>query len=187
MLKLFLSLVFFLLARLSAAQFSDYPTCVQPLLTKAFPARCLSQSLAAQNTCLCKGADAAASTVVRAIYQACGCAALEQTIQLSDAYCNQVDIDIGPAYSVYIEDDTPCGSSTGSGTSTGTGSGTSTETGTGSGTSTNTGSGTNTNTGSGTNTGTGTVRTSGANKGLVNKQIFKIVVLVAGGILSLGW
>jgi hypothetical protein len=113
MLKLFPSLVFFLLARLSAAQFAAYPSCVQPLLYNAFPASCLSLSLAVQNTCLCKKADAFGPAFVTEIYQQCGCADLEETVQIAEAYCSQVGIDIGPAFSVFIQDDTTCGGGTG--------------------------------------------------------------------------
>jgi hypothetical protein len=121
MLKLFTSLVFFLLARLSAAQFAAYPSCVQPLLYSAFPASCLSLSLAVQNTCLCKDANAFASASVTAIYQQCGCADLKVTVQLTEAYCSQVGVDVGPAFSVFTRDNTPCGGSTGSGAGTATG------------------------------------------------------------------
>ena len=189
MLKLFASLVFFLLARLSAAQFAAYPSCVQPLLYGAFPASCVSLSLAAQNTCLCQDANAFGSALVTGIYQQCGCADLEETVQLAEAYCTQVGIDIGPAFSVFIQDNTKCGS-TGSGASTGTGSGTSTgtggstSTGTVEGTSTGTGRSTSTGTGGGTSTGAGT-KNSGANKRLIVEQIVEIVVGVTAGILAL--
>jgi hypothetical protein len=185
MLKLFTSLVFFLLARLSAAQFAAYPSCVQPLLYRSFPASCLSLSLAVQNTCLCKDANAFASASVTAIYQQCGCADLEVTVQLTEAYCSQVGIDIGPAFSVFIQDDTPCGGSTGSGAGTAISVGTSTL---GSGaTGTGTSVGTSTHGSGDTSTGTGGAKGSDANKGLVIGQIVEIVVGVTGGILALWW
>ena len=96
----------------------------------------------AQNTCLCQDANAFGSALVTGIYPQCGCADLEETVQLAEAYCTQIGIDIGPAFSVFIQDNTKCGGSTGSGASTGTGSGTST--GTGGSTSTGTGGGTST-------------------------------------------
>jgi hypothetical protein len=199
MLKLFTSLLFFLLARLSAAQFAAYPTCVQPLLYSSFPASCLSLSLALQNTCLCQHANAFASTFVTDINQQCGCTDLEETVQLTEVYCSQVGIDIGPAFSVFIQDDTACGGGTDSGGSTSVSVGTSTlgsgdtSTGTGGGpvtvtvgsTSTGTSGGTVTVTAGGTSTGTGGAKSSDANKGLVIGQIVEIVVGVIGGILAL--
>ena len=175
MLTLFVSLVFFLLTRLSAAQFDAYPSCVQPLLYAAFPASCLSLSLAAQNTCLCQDANAFGSAFVTGIYRQCGCADLEETVQLSDAYCTQVGIDIGPAFTVFIQDDTTCGDNSRSGASTGTGTATSTATGV----STSTG------TADGTSTGAGGTKNSGANNRLIVEQIVQIVVGVTGGILAL--
>ncbi len=177
MLTLFVSLVFFLLTRLSAAQFDAYPSCVQPLLYAAFPASCLSLSLAAQNTCLCQDANAFGSAFVTGIYRQCGCADLNETVQLSDAYCTQVGIDIGPAFTVFIQDDTACGGSSGSSASTGTGTATSTSTATGGSTSTVTADS--------TSTGAGGTQKSGANSRLIVEQIVQIVVGVTGGILAL--
>lgn len=66
----------------------------------------LSLSLAAQNTCLCQDANAFGSALVTGIYQQCGCIDLEETVQLAEAYCTQVGIDISPAFSVFLEDNT---------------------------------------------------------------------------------
>ena len=115
MFRLFASLVFLSLTRLSAAQFNSYPVCVQPLLYRSFPASCLSFSLVQQNTCLCQDAATFGSTFISGIAQACGCADLETTTQLTVAYCNQVGIDLGPAFDVFIQDDTTCDGGTGSG------------------------------------------------------------------------
>lgn len=195
--KLFISLVFFFLARLSAAQFAAYPTCVQPLLYRDFPASCLSLTLAAQNTCLCQDANAFGSALVTGINQQCGCADLEETVQLAEAYCTQVGVDIGPAFSVFIQDNTACGGGSGSGASTSTGSGTSkttgsstSTTGTGSGTNTGTGGSTTTGTaskgtGGDTSTGSGGTKNSGAKNRVLIEQIFEIVIGVTGGILAL--
>lgn len=177
MIKVFASLVFFSLTRLSAAQFAAYPSCAQPLLYRAFPATCVSLSLAAQNTCLCQNANAFGSALVTGLYQQCGCADLEETVQLAEAYCTKVGIDIGPAFSVFINDNTKCGGNTGSAASTGSGNGTSTGT-AGGPSAGNSGS---------TNTGAGGVKTSGANKRLDIEQIVAIVVGVTGGILALCW
>ena len=125
MLRLLASLVILSLARLSAAQFNIYPACVQPLLNGIFPANCLSLSLTAQNTCLCSDAATYASALVKGIYQACGCTDLQTTLQLASAYCTQVGIDVGPAFSVFVQDDTPCSGGTGTGTSAGSGGSTS--------------------------------------------------------------
>ena len=202
--KLFISLVFFFLARLSAAQFAAYPICVQPLLYRFFPASCLSLTLAAQNTCLCQDANASASSLVTGIYQQCGCADLQQTVQLTEAACSQVGIDVGPAFSVFTQDNTSCGGgggggSTGSSASAGTGSGTSTNaggstsTGTPSGTSTGIGGSTSTGTANGassgtgghTSTGTGGTKNSGVNNRIIIEKIIEIVIGVTGGILAL--
>jgi hypothetical protein len=207
MVKLFTSLVFSLLACLSAAQFAVYPICVQPLLYSAFPASCLSVFLSAQNTCLCKAADAFGSDFVTGIYQKCGCADLQETVQLASAYCTQVGIDIGPAFGVFIQDDTPCDGSTGSGASTGIIVGTTTTassatstsisvgpstqssgdtaTGTGGGSSTQSSGDPTTGTSGGASTSTGSAKSSDANKGLIIGQIVEIVVGVTGGILAL--
>ncbi|MCJ1436407.1 Ferredoxin-fold anticodon-binding domain-containing protein 1 [Xylographa pallens] len=125
MLRLLASLVILSLTRLSAAQFNGYPACVQPLLTRIFPANCLSLSLAAQNICLCTDASIYANALVKGLYQACGCADLQMTLQLSAAYCAQVDVDVGPTFSVFLQDDTPCSGGTGTGTSAGSGGSTS--------------------------------------------------------------
>ena len=206
MLQVFASLVLFSLTRLSAAQFASFPVCVQPLLYRSFPAACLSYSLVAQNTCLCQNADAAGSAIVTAVFQACGCAALEQTSQLIAAYCAQVGIDTGPAFSVFIQDDTTCGagtvsggSATGMGASTPTGGSSSTGTAVavstptggitvtvaGGSTPTPTGGNTVTVTAGSTSTPAAGTKTSGANKRLVVGQIVNIFVGVTGGILAL--
>jgi len=206
MLKLFTLLVFSRLACLSAAQFAVYPTCVQPLLSSAFPASCLSLSLLVQNTCLCNAAASFGSDFVTGIYQKCGCADLQETVQLSSAYCSQVGIDLGPAFSVFVQNDTPCDGNTASGPGTGVIAGTTTvgngatstsisvvtstqssgdtTAGTGGGTSTSTGD-TTTGTGGGASTSTGGAKTSDANKGLIIGQIVEIIVGITGGILVL--
>ncbi|MCJ1389700.1 hypothetical protein MMC18_002557, partial [Xylographa bjoerkii] len=125
MLRLLATLVILSLTRLSAAQFDVYPTCVQPLLDGIFPVNCLSLSLAAQNTCLCSDASTYANALVKGLYQACGCTDLQTTLQLATAYCAQVGIDVGPAFGVFVQDDTPCSSGTGTGTSAGSGGSTS--------------------------------------------------------------
>lgn len=177
MLQLFSSLTFFLLARLSTAQFAAYPSCVQPLLDKAFPASCLSLSLVAQNTCLCRDANAFGSAFVTVINQQCGCADLEVTVQLTEAYCSQVGVDVGPAFDVFVQDNTNCDDSTGSGTNTDSSVPTSTL---GSSISTPSASSS-----SSTGAGTGGSKSSDANKGLVFGQIVEIVVMATGGILAL--
>ncbi|MCJ1377326.1 hypothetical protein MMC17_000420 [Xylographa soralifera] len=113
------------LTHLSVAQFNVYPVCVQPLLTGIFPANCLSLSLAAQNTCLCTDASTYGNALVKGLYQACGCTDLQTTLQLASAYCTQVGIDVGPAFGVFVQDDTPCSGGTGTGTSAAAGSSTS--------------------------------------------------------------
>jgi len=125
MLRLLASLVLLSLTRLATAQFNVYPACVQPLLDGIFPANCLSLSLVAQNTCLCTDASTYANALVKGLYQACGCADLKTTLQLATAYCSQIGIDVGPAFGVFVQDDTPCSSGTSTGTSAGTGGSTS--------------------------------------------------------------
>ncbi|MCJ1457572.1 hypothetical protein MMC28_007940 [Mycoblastus sanguinarius] len=179
MLTLFASaLVFSLLPHPLAAQFAAYPVCVQPLLNQNFPASCLSLSLVAQNTCLCQDADAFGSTLVKAVNQECGCADLQETAQLAEAYCTQVGVDIGPAFGVFIQDNTPCGgsssgssgvSATGSGGSgggaTSTGSGGSTVTVSAGGGGTSTGSGASTVTVGASGGGTSSIAGGGASTG----------------------
>ena len=206
MLKLIASLLFFSLIHLSTAQFNIYPVCVQPILSHSFPADCLSTSLAVQNTCLCNAADAAGSALVTAVFQACGCAALEQTSQLIASYCAQVGIDTGPAFNVFIQDDTTCGASTvsaGSATggssntasavatvtvtpsSTTTAAGGNTVTVTAGSTTTAAGGNTVTVTAGSTSTAVSGTKTSGANDRLVVGQIVEIVVGITGAILVL--
>ena len=91
-----LALVFSILPYRLAAQFAAFPVCVQPLLNRNFPPSCLSLSLVDQNTCLCQDANAFGSTLVKAVNQECGCADLQETAQLTEAYCNQVGVDSGP-------------------------------------------------------------------------------------------
>ena len=192
MLKLLVSsLAFFLFPCLSAAQFAAYPVCVQPILTQAFPAKCLSSSLVAQNTCLCQNANAFGSAFVTTINQQCGCAALQETVQLTDAYCTQVGVDVGPAFSVFVQDNTPCGGSPSSSASPSTGTGTSTVIGSSTNTesvvstSTSTGGSTSESSGSASNTGTEPTKNSGANNRVVIEQVLNIVVGVTGAILAL--
>ena len=113
MFNLFVLLLFALslFFRPSQAQFAAYPACVQPILNQNFPAECLSDSLAAQNTCLCQNANAFGSSLVTALNKQCGCTDLQTTVQLTTSYCNQVNIDIGPAFDVFIKDNTQCSSS----------------------------------------------------------------------------
>ena len=178
-----MSLVFFLLARSSTAQFNAYPSCVQPLLYKAFPASCLSLTLAAQNTCLCKDVNAFGVDFVTTIYNQCGCADLDETTQLTEAYCSQVGVDVGPALGVFIQDNTNCEDSSSFGASTGISVATVTV---GSGSTTTAGSGaTVTVTGGGPSAGTGSAKSSDANKELALGQIVEIIVAVAGGIFTL--
>ncbi|MCJ1404271.1 hypothetical protein MMC11_007496 [Xylographa trunciseda] len=205
-LSLLASLVILSLTRLSAAQFNVYPSCVRPLLDGIFPANCLSLSLAIQNTCLCTDASTYANALVKGLYQACGCADLQTTLQLSTAYCAQVGIDVGPAFSVFVQDDTPCSSGTGTGTSAGSGGSTSlaggstgtatavvASTPTGSSptpvtvfvTSSPAGSSTNTAVGGGTTTVVVGPKNFAAHIRVPLVQVVEVVVGVAGGILAL--
>lgn len=114
----------FLLADICTAQISDlfsaFPECAQPLLTAAFPLDCFSTTLTAQNSCLCKAANAASNSIVSSIAQSCGCSTLTQTTQLINAYCLEVSINVGPAFEVAVQDDTNCGTG-GSSNNTATG------------------------------------------------------------------
>ena len=198
------ALVFAVLPFRLAAQFAAFPVCVQPLLNRNFPPSCLSLSLVDQNTCLCQDANAFGSALVKAVNQECGCADLQETAQLTEAYCNQVGVDVGPAFDVFIQDDTPCGGGSGGGgssvsatlgsgggaTRTGSGGSTVTVSVGGGGTSTTAaGGGTSTGSaGSGGNTGgSSTSKSSGANeRRLAVAQIVGVVVIgVTGGMLAL--
>jgi hypothetical protein len=193
------SLLFFLLARSSTAQFAAYPSCVQSILTDSFPAVCLSDSLAAQNTCLCKAANAAGNAFVQTIAQKCGCADLTQTIQLVNAYCAQVGIDTGPAFEVFVQDDTSCSTGGGAGATSTVGNNAATGTAVVVvPTSTQGSSGGDTNTqGSGSatvtvtaavpgSTSTASPKSSDANRGLIIREIVGIGIgVITGGMLAL--
>ena len=195
------ALVFSILPYRLAAQFAEFPVCVQPLLNRNFPPSCLSLSLTVQNTCLCQNANAFGSALVKAVNQECGCTDLQETAQLTEAYCNQVGIDIGPAFDVFIQDDTPCGggssggpsvsatSSGGSGggaTTTGSGGSTVTVSVGGGDTSTTAAGAASTGSASGSNTAGSTTKSSGANKRLSIEQIVGIVVIgITEGMLAL--
>ncbi|MCJ1294697.1 hypothetical protein MMC34_006255 [Xylographa carneopallida] len=206
MLRLLASLVILSFTRLAAAQFNVYPTCIRPLLDSIFPANCLSLSLAAQNTCLCSDASTYANALVKGLYQACGCADLQTTLQLTTSYCAQVGIDVGPAFNVYLQNDTPCSGGTGAGTSAGSsGSTTVVAGGTGTATavvastpigtnpapvtvfvtSTPPVSSTNTAVGGGTTTVVVAPKNFAANMRVPLVQVVEVVVGVAGGMLAL--
>ena len=48
-------------------------------------------------------ANAFGSALVTGIHQQCGCADLEEIVQLAKAYCTQVGIDIGPTFSFFLK------------------------------------------------------------------------------------
>jgi hypothetical protein len=146
--------------------------------------------------------------MVPIIAQKCGCADLTQTIQLTNAYCAQVGIDTGPAFDVFVQDDTTCstgGGSTGSGIGSSATStvGNNAATGTSATvvpTSTQGSSSSDTSTqGSGGatvtvtaaapgSTGTASPKSSDANRGLIIEEIVGIGVgVVMGGMLALWW
>ena len=202
MLTLYVSaLVFSILPYQLAAQFAAFPVCVQPLLNRNFPPSCLSLSLTVQNTCLCQNANAFGSSLVKAVNQECGCPDLQETAQLTEAYCNQVGIDIGPAFDVFIQDNTPCGGGSGGGpsvsatasggsgggaTTTGSGGSTVTVSVGGGDTSTTAGGVASTGSAGGSNTAGSTTSSSSANERFSIEQTVGIMVIgITGGMLAL--